>query len=36
VAPFAPERFGERGADVPWLRREISAVVSRGYRETNL
>jgi 4-methylaminobutanoate oxidase (formaldehyde-forming) len=36
VAPFAAERFGERGADVPWLRREISAVVSRGYRETNL
>jgi 4-methylaminobutanoate oxidase (formaldehyde-forming) len=36
VAAFAPERFGDRATDLPWLRREISAVVSRGYRETNL
>jgi 4-methylaminobutanoate oxidase (formaldehyde-forming) len=36
MAAFVPERFGERAADLQWLRREISAVVSRGYRETNL
>ena len=36
VASLAPERFGERAADLQWLRREISAVVSRGYRQTNL
>jgi len=33
---FAPGRFGERAKDAAWLQREISAVVSRGYRETNL
>ena len=32
---FAPERFGDKARDLPWLRREISAVVSRGYRQTN-
>jgi len=33
---FTPERFGERAKDLAWLQREISAVVSRGYRQTNL
>ncbi len=33
---FAPARFGERGRDKAWLKCEVSAVVSRGYRETNL
>ncbi len=33
---FAPTRFGVRASDTAWLQREISAVVSRGYRETNL
>jgi 4-methylaminobutanoate oxidase (formaldehyde-forming) len=36
AAPFAPARFGEKAQDEAWLRREVSAVVSRGYRETNL
>ena len=36
TAAFLPERFGERAKDVAWLQQEISAVVSRGYRETNL
>jgi 4-methylaminobutanoate oxidase (formaldehyde-forming) len=33
---FTPERFGDRAKDLAWLQREISAVVSRGYRQTNL
>jgi glycine/D-amino acid oxidase-like deaminating enzyme len=33
---FAPARFGERARDLDWLKREVSAVVSRGYRQTNL
>ena len=33
---FTPERFGDRTKDLAWLQREISAVVSRGYRQTNL
>lgn len=36
AAAFRPERFGERAKDLAWLQREISAVVSRGYRQTNL
>jgi 4-methylaminobutanoate oxidase (formaldehyde-forming) len=35
-APFAPDRFGEQARDLDWLKREVSAVVSRGYRKTNL
>jgi pyruvate dehydrogenase phosphatase regulatory subunit len=35
-APFAPSRFGERARDLGWIKREVSAVVSRGYRQTNL
>jgi 4-methylaminobutanoate oxidase (formaldehyde-forming) len=34
--PFLPMRFGDKASDPAWLRREISAVVSRGYRQTNL
>jgi 4-methylaminobutanoate oxidase (formaldehyde-forming) len=33
---FAPMRFGDRAKDADWLKARISAVVSRGYRETNL
>ncbi|HTO82784.1 MAG TPA: FAD-binding oxidoreductase [Methylomirabilota bacterium] len=36
MAAFAPGRFGDRANDVTWLQREISAVVSRGYQQTNL
>ncbi|MEX0810062.1 MAG: FAD-binding oxidoreductase [Dongiaceae bacterium] len=36
AAIFDPMRFGDRADDVDWLQRQISAVVSRGYRETNL
>jgi 4-methylaminobutanoate oxidase (formaldehyde-forming) len=36
AAIFRPERFGERARDLAWLQGEISAVVSRGYRRTNL
>ena len=36
AAAFLPERFGEITRDLAWLQREISAVVSRGYRQTNL
>ena len=36
AAAFRPERFGERARDLAWLQGEISAVVSRGYRRTNL
>jgi len=36
AAAFTPERFGERAKDLVWLQREISGVVSRGYRQTNL
>jgi glycine/D-amino acid oxidase-like deaminating enzyme len=35
-ARFAPDRFGERGRDPDWIKREVSRVVSRGYRQTNL
>jgi glycine/D-amino acid oxidase-like deaminating enzyme len=34
--PFVPGRFGERARDLDWIKREVSAVVSRGYRQTNL
>ncbi len=33
---FVPERFGDKAKDLAWLRKEISGVVSRGYRQTNL
>ena len=33
---FVPERFGEKAKDLTWLQREVSAVVSRGYQQTNL
>jgi 4-methylaminobutanoate oxidase (formaldehyde-forming) len=36
AAVFRPERFGEKARDLIWLQGEISAVVSRGYRRTNL
>jgi len=36
AAVFRPERFGEKARDLTWLQGEISAVVSRGYRRTNL
>jgi 4-methylaminobutanoate oxidase (formaldehyde-forming) len=36
AAAFVPERFGDKAKDTAWLQREISAVVSRGYRQTNL
>jgi 4-methylaminobutanoate oxidase (formaldehyde-forming) len=33
---FAPDRFGTKAEDSAWLRAQISDVVSRGYRQTNL
>jgi 4-methylaminobutanoate oxidase (formaldehyde-forming) len=36
AASFVPERFGDKAKDLSWLKGEISAVVSRGYRQTNL
>ncbi len=36
AASLAPGRFGDKARDAEWLCREVSAVVSRGYRETNL
>jgi len=33
---FLPHRFGEKAQDIEWLKREVSEVVSRGYRKTNL
>jgi glycine/D-amino acid oxidase-like deaminating enzyme len=36
TAAFVPERFGDKAKDLAWLRKEISGVVSRGYRQTNL
>ena len=36
AASFLPERFGDKAKDLAWLQGEISAVVSRGYRQTNL
>lgn len=33
---FEPLRFGDKARDLAWLKAEVSAVVSRGYRETNL
>jgi 4-methylaminobutanoate oxidase (formaldehyde-forming) len=36
IAAFVPERFGDRAKDLSWLQKEISGVVSRGYRQTNL
>jgi glycine/D-amino acid oxidase-like deaminating enzyme len=36
TSAFVPERFGDRAKDLAWLQREISAVVSRGYQQTNL
>jgi glycine/D-amino acid oxidase-like deaminating enzyme len=36
TSAFVPERFGDKAKDLAWLQREISAVVSRGYQQTNL
>ncbi|HEY7689875.1 MAG TPA: FAD-binding oxidoreductase [Dongiaceae bacterium] len=36
TSALAPERFGDKAQDLAWLQREISAVVSRGYQQTNL
>lgn len=36
ASEFEPLRFGEKAKDLSWLKAEISAVVSRGYRQTNL
>src|SRR5262249_26791806 len=36
AVPVEPRRFGEQARDKSWLKREISAVVSRGYRQSNL
>jgi 4-methylaminobutanoate oxidase (formaldehyde-forming) len=33
--PYDPARFGDKGRDLAWLKAEISAVVSRGYRNQN-
>jgi len=35
-ARFEPARFGDRARDLDWIKREVSSVVSRGYRQTNL
>ena len=34
--PYAPSRFGDRAADVDWLKGAISAIVSSGYRKAAL
>jgi 4-methylaminobutanoate oxidase (formaldehyde-forming) len=34
--PFAPGRFGDKARDLDWIKQEVSAVVSRGYQQTNL
>jgi glycine/D-amino acid oxidase-like deaminating enzyme len=31
--PYAPSRFGDRAADLGWLKGAISAIVSSGYRK---
>jgi glycine/D-amino acid oxidase-like deaminating enzyme len=33
--PYDPARFRDKGRDLAWLKAEISAVVSRGYRNQN-
>ena len=33
---YAPERFGERAADVAWLRQQVSAAPSGSYLRSNL
>jgi len=33
--PYDPARFRDRGRDLAWLTAEVSAVVSRGYRNQN-
>jgi 4-methylaminobutanoate oxidase (formaldehyde-forming) len=33
--PYDPARFGDRGRDLDWLKAQISAVVSLGYRNQN-
>ncbi len=35
AAALAPDRFGQRGRDEPWLKGAVSAVVSSGYRSQN-
>jgi glycine/D-amino acid oxidase-like deaminating enzyme len=36
TVPFLPERFGDKAHDVNWIKRQVSDVVSAGYRKTNL
>jgi hypothetical protein len=36
AVPFLPERFGDKAHDVNWIKRQVSDVVSAGYRKTNL
>jgi len=33
--PYDPSRFRDKGRDLAWLKAEVSAVVSRGYRNQN-
>lgn len=33
--PYDPARFGERGGDLDWLKRQVSGIVSQGYRSQN-
>jgi glycine/D-amino acid oxidase-like deaminating enzyme len=32
---YDPSRFGDRGADLDWLKAEVSGIVSQGYRNQN-
>jgi 4-methylaminobutanoate oxidase (formaldehyde-forming) len=36
AASYAPGRFGERGSDLPWLKAQVSGIVSSGYRKATL
>jgi hypothetical protein len=33
--PYDPARFGDRGRDLDWLKAQVSAIVSQGYRNQN-
>jgi 4-methylaminobutanoate oxidase (formaldehyde-forming) len=33
--PYDPARFGDRGSDLGWLKAQVSAIVSQGYRNQN-
>ncbi|MBL8704405.1 MAG: FAD-binding oxidoreductase, partial [Rhodospirillales bacterium] len=35
AARYDPQRFGDRGRDLPWLTQAISGIVSAGYRKHN-